>query len=456
MKIRNKIVLYFTTTVIALSATSLTIVYFLFAEYREEEFQQQQKKKIEFTVKQIAKYKIMSENLAHIMDELTIHDFYDEKMLIYDGQKKLIFSSIDDLPINKHKTILKKLSVSKDWIETKEENYDLIGLYTEYNHKGFYAISKAYDAFGYSKMYFLKTVLIGIFAFITLVIVLISLYISNKISKPLTVLSEKLSKFDLGNESIMQLEVETSSYELTHLTNRFNELIKRTNETFAFQKHTTHHISHQLKTPIAILVSELERINLYNNIDEIKPEIEAQINRAKFLGNIINVLLEISKVESGQKIKEQSFRADELIFDIMDELIIVYPNFNFEINYEPNNIEEKSLIIKGNKMLVRQAFMNLMVNAVNYAHYSKSEIKLDCTSNEHLKVSFLNHGTPILKEEQKYLFKHFFRGENSRNKAGFGLGLVLTKKIIDLSNGNITYDSPFDNLNVFEVNFPLR
>ena len=247
MKIRNKIILYFTTTVITLSAVSLIIIYFLFAAYREEAFQQLQKEKIKFTVKQISKYKEMSENLAHIMDELTIHDFYDEKMMVFDIHKKKIFSSIDDLTISKKEELLKNLSEKKAWIETKEGDYDLIGIYIKEKDKEYYAISKAYDAVGYSKMYFLKTVLIGIFIFISIVVFLVSQYISNKISKPLTSLSEKINDFDLASETITELKNENSSYELELLTNRFNDLIKRTNKTFAFQKHTIDHISHQFR-----------------------------------------------------------------------------------------------------------------------------------------------------------------------------------------------------------------
>jgi two-component system, OmpR family, sensor histidine kinase ArlS len=156
MKIRDKIILYFTTTVICLSAFSLTFVYFLFAEYREEQFQQQQKDKINYTIKQLSKYKEMSENLAHIMDEQTIHDFFDEKMMVFDADKKLIFSSIDDLEIKQYKTLLAESSSQKNWIETTEDKYDLIAVYLQYKGKEYYAISKAYDAFGYLYIFRIK------------------------------------------------------------------------------------------------------------------------------------------------------------------------------------------------------------------------------------------------------------------------------------------------------------
>lgn len=455
MKIRNKILIYFSSTVVLLTVFSFTVIYLLFSEYREEEFQQRQKEKMQFTVEALTKYTEMSQDLSRIMDELTIHDFYDEKMLVFDEKKELIFSSIDDLSIDGYNKILNELSPAKRWIETKEEAYDVVGIYLERNQKSYYAVSKAYDASGYSKMYFLQNVLIGIFAGISVIVVLISLALSNKISRPIIALAEKLNKFDMSSENTTEIQTETSSYELKNLTQKFNELLKRTNEAFSFQKHTINHISHELKTPIAVLVSELEMLKNQTDIDTIKQVLDNQINKAKSLGSIINILLEISKVEAGQAIRKQTIRIDELIFDIIEELKIIYPYFNFELNYFPDEIDEHRLNLKVNEALVRQALNNLMTNCVAYSNNSKASIKLNCSSAENLRISLSNSGNPVLKDEEKYLFNHFFRGENSRNKTGFGLGLVLTKRIITLNSGTIIYSNPTANLNVFELKFPL-
>src|SRR5690554_4477741 len=248
MSIKNKIIINFSTTVIVLTAVSFAIIYILFSEYREEEFQQQQKEKITTTIKFLAEYVQMNEDLANIIDELTIHDFYDEKMMIFDAKKSLIFSSIDDLTIADYQTKINELSPSNRWIETKESRYDVVGLYYEHNNKSFYALSKAYDAFGYTKMYFLRNTLVALFIAITVVVLVVSLLLSNKISRPIVTLANKLNQYDLSKENAEEIAVETSSDELRQLTLRFNELIKRTNDAFSFQKHTIHHISHQLRS----------------------------------------------------------------------------------------------------------------------------------------------------------------------------------------------------------------
>ena len=244
MRIRNKILVYFSSTVIALLAISLTVIYILFSEYREEEFQQQQFEKIKYTIGLIAEFKEMSEELAYLLDAQDIHDFYDEKLFVFDNEKELVFSSLDSLEVLSTEKILATLSASNQWIETKEGDYDVVGVFVKNKGISYYAISKAYDAFGYSKMHFLLNILVAIFIIISTIVILVSVYLSNKISQPITALAENLNRYDLASENVAFLSLDTSSHELEYLTRRFNELLKRTKEAFAFQKNAIQHISH--------------------------------------------------------------------------------------------------------------------------------------------------------------------------------------------------------------------
>lgn len=455
MKIRNKILIYFSCSIIVLSAISLYVIYILFYENREEGFQQRQKAKVNQTIKLLTEYKEMSENLSDIMDKLSIHDFYDERMMIYDSQKDLVYSSLDDLKIYKLKDVLNELSPSTTWIETSEGGYDIIGMYVEVPGAHYYAVSKALDASGFSKLYFLRNTLLAIFSAIVLLVLAVSIFLSKKISKPITDLADHLSNlnFDEDNKEVI---INTSTQEIKNLVDKFNALLNRTNESMLFQKHAIQHISHELKTPVAILVSELERISSSVQQDGLKSELDEQVKKTKSLGDIINVLLQISKIEAGQKIPMQTFRVDELLFDIIESLNVINPTFNFEIEYTNNDFDESCLLLHTNKQLMKQAFINLLNNSVAYSNDNKASIKIDCSSAYTLNIFISNSGTTIDKEEEKYLFNHFFRGENSRGKTGFGLGLVLTQRIISFAKGNIQYQSTGNNVNTFLVSFPLK
>lgn len=453
MRIRNKILLYFSTTVISLTILSSVIIYLLFSAYREEEFQQRQNQKIKLTIELLTEYREMSEELTRIMDRLTIHDFYDEKMLLFDRHKNLIYRSIDDLPISNYEEILNELSPSTQWIETKEGKYDIVGVYVENENNHFYAVSKALDEFGYSKLDFLRNTLIVITLIISIIVLLVTYYLSARIAKPIMAFAEKLNNIDIGEGNVSELGIEASSYELNNLTEKFNQLIKRTNEAFDFQKYAIQHISHELKTPIAVLVSELERAKSLSDTSEKNSVIDNQLVRAKSLGEIIGILLEISKIEAGQPVKKDNLRLDDVIFELISELAVIQPSFQFAVHFEPESFDDKHLVLPSNKLLIRQAFSNIMDNCIKYSSDQKALIHVDCRVDGEIKISFTNQGNPIQKDEEKHLFRHFFRSKNNQGVSGFGLGLVLTQKIIQLHNGKISYSNPGDKLNVFEVRF---
>lgn len=159
MSIRYKILLYFSFVAIVLNGLSFLLVYNRFAQYREEEFQQRQKEKIITTFKYLTQFKHLDEQLITSLDMLNIEDLIDEKLLIFNSSKKLIYSSIDNIPIPFSSELLNALNEKKSWIERKDERYDVVGLFFNHGSDHFYAISKAYDHFGYSKLDYLRNML---------------------------------------------------------------------------------------------------------------------------------------------------------------------------------------------------------------------------------------------------------------------------------------------------------
>src|SRR5690606_4915157 len=141
-----------------------------------------------------------------------------------------------------------------------------------------------------------------------------------------------------------------------------------------FQKHAIHHISHELKTPIAVLVSNFEKIENESDTEKQKALIRHQKEDTRNLGDIINALLEISKAESGKDIRSEEVRIDDLIFDIIEEVKILYPDFLFKVNISEKVTNENSLIIFGNHRLLKAAFSNLIANSVQYSPDNKAEI----------------------------------------------------------------------------------
>lgn len=452
MKIRNKTLLYFSATAITLVGVMFFIVYWIFSEYREEDFQQRQKDKILSTLHFIAEVEKDEQELIEAVDRLTINSMLNEKLLIFDGTKKLIYSSLDDVAISYSNALLQNLNEKTVWIERKDGLYDVVAIYFNFNDKSYYGISKAYDQFGYTKLSFLRKLLISTFFIFSALVLLLSIYISNRISKPISQLATLLGNYRIGERPVKN-SIKTNTLEIEYLNTKFNELVNRTNDAYAFQKHSIQHISHQLKTPIAVLISEMEQIKQETDYGKIQRGIDRQIAKTKSLADVINILLEISKIESGQTVEKHMVRLDEIIFDCIGELNTLYSDFCFEVNYLPDEPFPEALSLKANEMLISQVFQNLLNNCIAYSTDQKAEILIDCTQNNKLKITISNAGKTISEQEEKFLFTHFFRGETSRGKIGFGLGLVLAKNIIELHNGNIAYTRHSENKNVFEVQF---
>lgn len=451
MNIRSKILLYFSTLSIGFVGIAFIIIYSLFSNYRTQEFQQRIKDKTITTVKFLVEIEQIDHNLLQTMDEYTINNLYKEKILIFDSSKKLIYSSVDDTKIKYEKSILNELSADNPLIETTEDNFDLVGVCFQFGKHNYYGIAKAYDEFGLDKLSYLKSVFVIIFVIFSSVILVTSYLISKQITQPINLMAGELKRIKPDSQNSL-ITVPDSKDEIHMLASRFNELMKRLNDAFSFQKHAIHHISHELKTPIAILVSNFEKMETEKDMEALQTMIRNQKEDTKNLSDIINALLELSKVETGNKLETDDVRLDELIFEVLDEVKRLHEDFNFEIELDENLVSEELLVIKGNQKLLRLAIMNLATNCIRYSDNKKAKFRIYLKDHE-LSLDVINSGKTISDQEKQFLFQHFFRGENSKEHRGFGLGLVLINKIITLHLARITYSSN-GNINVFTLGFP--
>lgn len=452
MNIRQKILLSFSSVTIVLLGVSFIVIYTLFAEYREEEFQQRLKEKMTSTLNFIEEAQKINASILQALERVTLNEAYEEKILLFDEDKKLIYSSIDDLKITFAQSLLNDLNAENNWIETKSDDYDIVAVHLNFQNDQFYGISMAYDNFGYSKLRYLKYVLLVIFFIIAFTILVVTFYISRQISLPINTMAVQIENltFDSADQKI---EIPNTRDEIHVLAVKFNELMKRLNEAFAFQKHVVHHISHELKTPIAVLVSNFERIEHEQDTVKIRQFLKLQKEDTKHLADIINALLDIARAESGTNIKNETVRVDDLIFDTIEKLKIVYPQGVFLVEIANDIESEDHLIVTGNRRLLTAAFSNLLTNAIHYS--SDGRVKIQITANVfNVNVGITNAGETIADTELPFMFQHFFRGENSRGKRGFGLGLVLINRIITLHAGTVAYQKD-NNLNIFRIKIPL-
>lgn len=453
MSIRKKIFYYFSVVTIAVVGVAFISIYALFYQYRSDDFHELQREKITSTLRILSEIRHIDEEVLQAMDQININALYDEKLLIFNKDHKLIYASIDDTPTPKAQEILNELSPEESFTAQMEGGYDVVGVYIQFDGSEYYGISKAYDVSGNHKLNYLKFVLWLAFFTISIVVVMMATYLSRRITQPIAALTKQINDFDIDRAPEL-IAIDKSENEVAVLAQRFNDLMKRMNAAFLFQRHAIQHISHELKTPIAVLISNIERIEQETDLQKIREFLKNQKEDTESLSSIINSLLEISKSESGINLSLSKVRVDELIFDLVEELNVLHPEFQFTVDYTEPIEEETTLTICANPRLIKAAITNLMVNCIQYSDNQKARILIKPLEAQ-LQLQFINSGDILTDEEKPFIFQHFFRGENSKGKRGFGLGLVFIHKILTMHHGTISYSSNAARQNIFSVTIPL-
>ncbi|WP_458413450.1 ATP-binding protein [Schinkia sp. CFF1] len=260
--------------------------------------------------------------------------------------------------------------------------------------------------------------------------------IANQILKPIKALSTTMQKIKANGLKERVPEFQTKD-ELTALTHIFNGMMDDLEVSFDKQKRFVEDASHELRTPISILEGHLSMLQRWGKRDEevLDESIEASLHEVKRLKDLVNDLLEITRVEETRYPKEV-FNPIYVIDNVIKSFAMVYPHFIFSEDYK----KVLNLQIYG----VRRHFEQLLIIIIDNAiKYSQSLKKIDFKSEvqkQKLFIHIIDHGEGIPKEDLPYIFDRFYRVDKARSRAkgGNGLGLSIAKEIVESLEGTIT------------------
>jgi two-component system sensor histidine kinase ArlS len=437
MKLRSRIVTSFSIAFLVVFGLALYGVYYLMAIYREQEFLQRLKDRTTTTYRLLLDVKGIDHNLMRVFDQNTINNLYDEKILLFDSAGRNIYSSVDDTKILFPLDVINRLKHGEEELFYYEGGYEVYAHSIIDRGQTFYAIGKAYDKYGRGKLQFLAIALFAIYAIVLFMVVIISYFLSRQITRPIIKLTSEVNNRNI--ENLSRLEVPDSRDEIAMLTRGFNSMLARVEESYTYQKNFIQHMSHELKTPIAVMMSNLERTMIEEDTERWRESFEFQKSGLMQMASVINTLLDISKYETNpQLLLTQNIRLDELIFECFESLSLVYPQTKFDLSIDDSFEDAEQLTCYGNERMLRIALFNLVKNASEYSDDNRVNLTIK-NAEASVIVEIVNNGPILTNQEQTKLFKHFFRGQNSRSKAGIGLGLVMAYKIIQLHHGTLEY-----------------
>lgn len=275
-------------------------------------------------------------------------------------------------------------------------------------------------------------------------------FISTRVVKQIKKLTKAMNEVSEGNFDIYLKTKEKD--EIAQLICHFNEMTRKLKNTAYIQKDFANNISHELKTPIASIqgfATILKSNNL--NAEDREEYLNIIIDESKRLENLSSNILRVSKLENQDFLENQSkFSLDE---NIRKSILLlqnkwVEKNINFNINLPKT-------YYYGEEELFLQVWTNIIENAIKFSK-EDTEIKIKIEKSiDLIKVYIEDEGIGMNDEVREYIFDKFYQEDNSRGSNGYGLGLAIAKRIVELSNGKIEVESEINKGSTFIISLRM-
>lgn len=260
---------------------------------------------------------------------------------------------------------------------------------------------------------------------------LMSRLFAHIIEQPLNKLIEKVKKIDFQHMSFDMNIQGNKKDSIVQLTSAFHDLLKRLQASAETMKQFNHDVSHELKTPLAIIISDLE---LAAKTKDLKM-LEKTKKEAQSLSQIIDQMLflvhEPEKIEVKEVASEDCVR---ILNDIGDKYGKFYASQGIQWDLE---VEDTFVGLNTNQYLLENLLNNAVQNA--YKHNKKDGAIL--VSLHEKSITITNDSIGISSEELKHIFEPFYKAKHSKNLEGYGIGLSVMKKIADLLHYQISLKS---------------
>ena len=261
---------------------------------------------------------------------------------------------------------------------------------------------------------------------------------------------------DILNMVLMDITEEKETQE------KLSKAIKDANAAYHTQSEFLANMSHEIRTPINGILGMLQLTLMADDLqDDYRDNLVTAQNCADTLLRLINDILDFTKLESGKyKIRIDDFDIYEVIENTVSVQVPLATDKGLTLDY--NIAPNMPKTLKGDAQRIEQVLNCLLSNAIKFTATGGVRVKvafMDEGPNKIiLRMAVVDSGIGIAEENKDKLFKRFSQvdGSNTRKYGGSGLGLVITKQIVELMGGNISVQSKEDVGSTFIVEIPLE
>lgn len=289
--------------------------------------------------------------------------------------------------------------------------------------------------------------------FLVLIIIIAGIatyFILNHALKPVFELNRNIREIN-ANNLLSNLNLKGPNDEIKELKMSFNQMIARLNNAFNSQKRFNSHVAHELKTPLAVIKTNIEVLNEQNEKSEQDYErlLDLATKSVNKMNNIIETLLDMVRNENSKL--DEDVDVNEIIEDVITDLQTIAGRKNVNITNELRSTKS----IQSNHIFLYRAIYNIVENAIKY-NVQDGNIYIETfDENSNIIIKIKDTGKGIPNDVIDNIFEPFFRVDNIENKSSLGLGLALVKSTIELHNGTIIVTSKFGEGTDFLISLPV-
>jgi Signal transduction histidine kinase len=284
-------------------------------------------------------------------------------------------------------------------------------------------------------------------------------HISRTIFSSITILEQKTQRIADGELSVSVIDhpkkVKQKSNEIISLTESLDKMRRSLLESQERRTQFIMGISHDLRTPVAVIKGYTEAISddVVTDPEEIKKSLDIITTKTNQLEGMIDTLINFVKLDNAdwrQDLVPQS------VFAVVDEFVqgAVMTGTVFKRKVTGSVSISPSLKIPMDKQLFSRALENIFSNAIRYSREGDSVVITGTENADSCTVSIRDTGIGIAEKDKEHIFDMFYRGTNSRREEGMGIGLTVVKSIIDTHGWTIDVQSELGKGTTFTITIP--
>ena len=262
--------------------------------------------------------------------------------------------------------------------------------------------------------------------------------LARRTLQPIEKMSASAEEIREGHDLTKRIEIGEGNDELFSLADTFNNMLDRLEKSFKAEQQLTNDISHELRTPVAVIMSQCElSLEQERDTEDDEEALQLVMRQSRKMSSMINDMLSFARLErSNGEIEKQRMSLSETVESVCEDMALIN-----ERGITLHKDIASDIFIDGNTELISRLVINLISNAYRYGKDNGNIYVKLYSDDGKIKLSVKDDGIGIAEEEKDKIWNRFYRGDSSRSTKGTGLGLNFVREIARLHGGEMSVES---------------